>query len=224
MKPFAQWTVEEVEETFQISARFESPRLQAWMTGCAAPAPEESSQLAQLQRKLLRHGYDWNEQELIVYFIGPLLTLVDFDQEQYHPFLERELVVEFEQDRLAGVVDFLVAQGKHSPKHPYFVIHEYKKEHDSSNDPLGQVLIAMVAAQKLNHDGNPMYGAYVLGRYWHFVLLDGDAYTVHPGLNAATPDDLRVIFGTLQQTKTLIDACIASRLAQNPVGAKHPGE
>lgn len=69
----------------------------------------------------------------------------------------------------------------------------------------------MVAAQKLNDDNNPIYGAYVLGRYWHFVLLDGDTYIVHPGLNAATPDDLHRIYGTLQHTKTLIDACIANR-------------
>jgi hypothetical protein len=218
MKPFAQWTVEEVEETFQLTTRLESQPFQQWMTGSATPSPEETHQLTQLQRRLLLHGYDWNEQELIVNFIGQLLTLVDFDQENYHPFLERELVVQIDQEVLSGVVDFVVAQGKHSPRHPYFVIHEYKKEHDSSNDPLGQLLIAMVAAQKLNNDGNPIYGAYVLGRYWHFVLLDGDAYTVHPGLNAATTDDLTVIFGTLKHTKTLIDAFISAPVVQMEKG------
>jgi len=211
MKPFAQWSVEEVEETFEVSATLENPQMQAWLTGPAALSPDETQTLAQLQHRLLRHGYDWNEQEWIVNFIGPLLTLADFDQEQYHPFLEREIAVRINQEMLAGIVDFVVAQGKHSPRHPYFVIHESKKEYDSSNDPLGQLLVALVAAQKLNNDGNPIYGAYVLGRYWHFVLLAGAVYTVHPGLNAAAPDDLPVILATLKQTKTFINELIATQ-------------
>lgn len=211
MKPFSQWTIEEVEETFRLNACLESQTMQAWITEYAAPSPDEVRTLTQLQQKLLRHGYDWNEQELIVYFIGPVLMLVDFDQAEYHPFLEREITAHIDQQLLSGVVDFVVAQGKHSPKHPYFVIHEYKKEYDSSNDPLGQLMIALVAAQKLNNDEYPIYGAYVMGRYWHFVVLEGDSYTVHPGLNAATLDDLTVIYGTLKHTKTLIDALLTRR-------------
>jgi len=210
MKPFSQWRVEDVEETFQIASEMEHPLLLAWMTGHAALLPDETRTLAQLKRKLLLHGYDWNEQEWIVYFIGPMISLADFDQAAYHPFLEREIAVQINQETLSGVVDFVVAQGKHSPKHPYFMIHEYKKEYDSSNDPLGQLLAAMVAAQMLNNDGNPIYGAYVLGRYWHFVVLRGAAYSVHSGLNAADSDDLALIFGTLKQTKTLIDRLLAA--------------
>jgi hypothetical protein len=50
-----------------------------------------------------------------------------------------------------------------------------------------------------------------MGRYWHFVVLEGNSYTVHPGLNAATLDDLTVIFGTLKHTKILIDALLTRR-------------
>ncbi len=85
MKPFPQWTLEEVEETFNLTACLENPQMQNWLITSSKPTENEAQTLAQLQRKLLRHGYDWNEQESIVYFIGPMLTLVDFDRERYHP-------------------------------------------------------------------------------------------------------------------------------------------
>jgi hypothetical protein len=81
--------------------------------------------------------------------------------------------------------------------------HEYKKEHDSSNDPLGQLMIRMVAARQLNADNHSVYGAYVMGRYWHFVVLHEQNYAVHTGLNAADVE-LFHIFGVLKNTKKII--------------------
>ncbi|MDM8549779.1 hypothetical protein QUF72_06870 [Desulfobacterales bacterium HSG2] len=89
-----------------------------------------------LCKKLRDRSWDWNE-ELKVGFIGPLLHLVDFDQKAYRSFLERDISVICEDGKLAGTVDFVVAQGKRSPRHPFFFINEYKKEHDSSDDPWG---------------------------------------------------------------------------------------
>ena len=86
-------------------------------------------------------------------------------------------------------LNVITATGKRVPKHPYFFIHEYKKELESSSDPLGQLMIAMVAAQHLNQDGNPLYGAYVVGRSWNFVILDGKEYKA--GLTQAPPQSPR---------------------------------
>ena len=204
MKSFSQWTIEEVEEQFELCQLRDSPLLADWMADRSPLSPVIQSQLEHLQQKLLQRVYDWNEQELLVYFIGPLLTLVDFEHELFHPFMERELSVILDGERLSGVVDFLVAQGHRSPKQPYFFLHEYKREQDSSNDPLGQLMIAMVTAQLLNNDDQPLYGAYVIGRYWHFVLLTGKTYAVHVGLNALKPE-LTQIWAILTHTKTLIE-------------------
>lgn len=204
MKPFSKWTVEEVEDKFKLVSHIESKLMQDWIAVHSCISQQEEILLADLRKKLQRHVYDWNEQELTVYFIGPLLAMVDFDGEHYQPFLGREISVVYGDEILSGVVDFVVAQGRHSPKHPYFFIHEYKKEYDSSNDPLGQLLISMVAAQKLNNDGHPLYGVYVMGRYWHFVTLEDSEYTVHPGLNAAK-SEIREIFDILKNTKAIID-------------------
>lgn len=207
MKPFSQWTIEEVEETFGVKQESDNPNAQQWLQSPVIIAEHEQAQLEALRVKLIEHVYDWNEQELIVYFIGPLLTLVDFEGETYHPFFSREIVATYDDERLAGVVDFVVAAGQRSPKHPYFFIHEYKKEFDSSNDPLGQLLIAMVAAQLLNQDDRPIYGAYVIGRYWHFVFLAGKGYTVNPGYNAARAE-IFDIFRALRNTRLRIDQAI----------------
>ena len=210
MKPFSKWTIEEVEEQFGVRQQTASSHMRAWLTVEEPPSATEREALELLRQKLESRVYDWNAQELIINFIGPLLALVDFDHEVYHPFFGREISVAYNQETLSGIVDFTVAQGRRSPKNPYFFIHEYKKEFDSSNDPLGQLLIAMVAAQLLNQDGNPIYGAYILGRYWHFVLLEGQSYAVNPGSNASRNEILN-IFGILRNTRTLIDGLVLSQ-------------
>ncbi len=207
MKSFSKWTIEDVEETFNLVLYQHLEQLEIWMK--PATPSEEEQKLIPLREKLLEHVWDWNEEELKVYFIIPLLNFVNFDQEHYKPFLDRELSMIHHDEKIAGRVDFVVAYGKRSPKRPFFFIHEYKKEHDSSDDPLGQLMIAMVTAQHLNNDGHPVYGVYVMGRYWHFVVLEGQNYAVHTGLNA-TNEEIKVIFSVLKNTKAIIEQWVQS--------------
>ncbi len=207
MKSFSKWTIAEVEETFQIVIRKHSTLLQDWLAVHPQLPAEETKQLNMLRERLIDHVYDWNEYELRGKFIEPLLMMVDFDHELYQSFLEREISVSINGEVLAGTVEFIVARGKRVPKQPYFFIHEYKKERDSSNDPLGQLLIAMIAAQKLNNDENPLYGVYIVGRLWNFVVLDGLDYAVSLAYDA-TKDEIHEIFDILQNTKTIIETLI----------------
>jgi hypothetical protein len=208
MKPFSQWTKEEVEEEFQLTADPQNVLLRQWLTGSSsASSQEEEQQLRQLSRKLLAHVHDWNEEELKVCFIAFLLDMVDFYQARYRPFLERELSVEYaEGKRLWGVVDFLVASGKQAPKEPFFFLHEYKRQADTANDPVGQLLAEMVAAQTANRHAHP---AYVIGRHWYFVILDGPVYAESLAYDA-TKEDILAIVGILRQTKDLIDRMMTS--------------
>jgi len=203
MKSFSKWTIEEVEDTFNLVLQKQHEPLNAWMTPQFSPSKTEEQQLTQLSEKLLDHVWDWNEEELKVYFIIPLLNLVNFEQENAQPFLSRKLSMTYQDDKITSIVDFVVANGKRSPKRPFFFIHEYKKEHDSSDDPLGQLMISMVTAFKLNNDGHPIYGAYIMGRYWHFVVLDKNSYAVHTGLNA-TIEDITTIWNVLKNTIPII--------------------
>ena len=103
-----------------------------------------------------------------------------------------------------GVIDFLVAHGKQTPKQPFFFIHEYKKQIESSNDPLGQLLAEMVAAQKMNTRVFPIYGAYIVGRHWYFVVLENETYAESLAYDA-TKDEIFDIFEILRHAKDIIE-------------------
>jgi len=138
MKSFSKWSTEEVEEEFQLVFQPESQAFQDWLQVSTEISSEEASFLHQLSRKLRYSVRDWNEEELKIYFIALLLDKIDFYQEQYRPFMERELSVEYgENKRLWGFIDFLVAQGKHSPKQSFFLSINLKKNLIAQMIPLG---------------------------------------------------------------------------------------
>ena len=205
MKPFSKWTTEEIEEEFHLTSVLELPTLRNWLTVSRAMTAAEEETLRHLSEKLQRHVHDWNEEELKVSFVALLLDMVDFYQEQYRPFMEREFSVEYaEGKRLWGVIDFLVAHGKQTPKQPFFFIHEHKKQAESSNDPLGQLLAEMVAAQKMNARVFPIYGAYIVGRHWYFVVLENETYAESLAYDA-TKDEIFDIFEILRHAKDIIE-------------------
>lgn len=204
MKEFSKWTIEEVEEYFHVMPRQSSPELIAWQTVDTVCTPQEDEQLLKLCHLLQQHVNDWNEEELKLHFISLLLYMVNYMHDQYHVFFERALSVKIEGERLHGIVDCIIAQGRRSPKRPYFCLHEYKPERHSSNDPLGQLTIAMVAAKRLNNNGKPIYGAYVVGRQWFFLVLHETSYALSLAYDATKEGDLYQIFGMLKYIKQLI--------------------
>ncbi|MEM7127874.1 MAG: hypothetical protein AAF702_16190 [Chloroflexota bacterium] len=209
MKSFSKWTVEEIELEFGLYSERNTDGLREWLTVDKEINEADRSRLQSLSHKLLARVHDWNEEELKIYFISHLLDMVDFDQGHYRPFLERDLAVEYEDGKeLSGTIDFVVAQGKQSPRNPYFLIKEYKRQQDSSKDPLGQLLAELMAAQFLNGEQQqPIYGAYIVGRYWYFVLLDGKVYSESLSYDA-TKEDIFDIYHILDKVRSLIDKLV----------------
>jgi hypothetical protein len=178
MRAFEARSYEEVEETFGIVPIRTGPRFGEWLAAAdCGPSPTEQPVLDDLRNLLFDEDLNWNEDELKLFFIAPLLGLVHFRTEHYKPFTQRTLSIAHGGVSTAGKVDFLLAKGKVVPKTPYFCPHEYKQENRRENDPLGQLLIGIVAAQAKNQDGRPKYGAYVSGRNWFFVLQEGTQYS-----------------------------------------------
>ncbi|MEM7362903.1 MAG: hypothetical protein AAF525_02675 [Pseudomonadota bacterium] len=186
MKSFSYWTVEEVVDEFDLIRRKDNQKFKQWLSHSEKIPEGTHKKLTMISDRIDDGGYTWNETELMMKLIGPLLEQVDYTSTPYETFFTRTISAPYGKETLSGIVDFVLAKGTFSPRQPLFFLHEYKKEHDSSNDPLGQLMISMVAAQLLNQNDQPIYGAYLLGRYWHFVLLDGKDYSVNLGLNAAT--------------------------------------
>jgi hypothetical protein len=200
---FSSFTVELLEEMFGVIPQPTSPHLDHWLHVSTTLPPATHEVLAHLQQKLISSVLVWNEEELKVKFIATLLNLVDYDTDYFQSFLERELVVTIDQTTIRGVVDWMVARGRFAPKKQFFCLHDYKQERTNSRDPLGQLVIAMLAARHLNQDDSPMYGAYVVGRNWFFVVLDGQYYTVSLAYDA-TKDEILAIYAILQRLKELL--------------------
>jgi len=131
--------------------------------------------------ELLRENYvhnggeDWNEVELENKFISPLIVLSKVDNRNFSYFLKRDSATVGEYD-LSGKVHGMIASGFRSPKKPFFCLHKYKRKSDPNGDPKGQALVAMLAAQSLNNNQNPVLGCYVVGKIWRFIVLDGLNY------------------------------------------------
>jgi hypothetical protein len=205
MRSFDTWNYEQVEDAFGISPVDTLPKYEEWLKAENCESNEiESVMLEHYRKLLLKEVQNWNEDELKLFFIGPILTLVDFNTDHFKPFTQRSLTIETETVSASGRVDFMLAKGKVLPKLPYFCLHEYKQENRRENDPLGQLLIGMVAAQAKNNKEFPIYGCYVSGRNWFMVFLEGDKYCVSDAY-VATSEDIYRIFAIMKKCKFLVD-------------------
>ncbi len=73
------------------------------------------------------------------------------------------------------------------------------------SDPLGQLLSAMVVTQSINQSEMPLYGCYVVGRFWFFVILQGKEYATSLAYDATKEDELLSIFSILSEVKEVIN-------------------
>jgi hypothetical protein len=155
----------------------------------------------------------WNEDELKMLFIAPFLIYFGFtNPPHYRIFTQRLFTLQTPTVEASGKIAWLVALGKQTPKKPFFFLQEYKPSPPPpeggvlfGNDPLGQLLIAMVDVQTLNENPTkPLYGCYIIGRFWFFVVLEDKQYGVSRAYDATQTDDLTAMVEILQKIKTNI--------------------
>jgi hypothetical protein len=211
MRSFDTWTYEQVEDVFGISPLRTNAPFEDWLKAVDCdPDASEIKLLDEYRNLLFEEVQNWNEDELKLFFIGPVLGLIHFKTAHFKPFTQRTLSVTHGNITASGKVDFMLAKGKMIPKIPYFCLHEYKQENRRENDPLGQLLIGMVAAKAKNADELPIYGCYVSGRNWFFILLEGDKYCLSDAY-VATSEDIYKIFAILKKSKFLVDTHAQSK-------------
>ena len=146
----------------------------------------------------------WNEQELNMHFIGPIFSLINFSSKKYNLFAQRSISGVVEDWRLFGSPDGIVASGRRTPKIPFFAFSEYKREKNPKGEPEAQPLAAMRVGQTLNEDpSQPIYGCYVIGHDWYFMLLQCKEYAITRDYSAIT-DDVYDIFKMLKALKTKV--------------------
>jgi hypothetical protein len=155
---------------------------------------------------LIRENYflieSYNEEELKVKFISPILNRVKFTDvdHEIRDFYEEKITYRTERFVLTGTTDFLVSKGLEYSKKPYFFIQEFKKSL-KNDDPRPQLLAELISAVELN-DFKVIKGAFIIGENWNFVILDKldhekYQYFVSYTLNATHINDLQQIYKNL---------------------------
>lgn len=210
---FRKWRAADVESKLSVVRLRQDAPLDEWLKVSGEIPPQFQAILNALRENLSMMEGSWNEFDLIGYFVGPLFALANFRGKYYNGFYHRNLSVTFEnRDTIyeaAGFVDWMAASGIAEPERPYFFLTEYKRQSMAKSDPLGQLLIAMLAAQQRNADGRPLYGAYIIGSSWRFVRLFEKNYSISKTFDASNEDDFKLIWLVLQKTKAMIEAIVA---------------
>ena len=207
---FREWTLDKIEDIFGLSEIESLPILEKILSFNYSLSDYQKTYLLSLANNYkLFGGDDWNEVELENKFISPLIVFSEIDNKQFAYFLERELYATIGEYQLSGKVDGMIATGYRSPKKPFFCLNEYKRQTDPNGDPRGQTLIAMLVAQNLNADNKPIFGCYVIGRSWYFVVLQDKHYTIS-NVYTATDEDIFDIFRILKGLRFEIEQLIAA--------------
>jgi hypothetical protein len=203
MLQFGNCTLKQLDKTFGLKQLFDESLLTHWLQQPREISDFERQVLRFYQQVLLRNMYDWNETELIECFIGPIFTLVNFTSDKVNFFAERSFKGMVDGIELGGEPDGMVASGFREPEKPYFCFQEYKKYKEPDGDPAGQCLAAMLVAQSMNQTPHPIYGCYVLGREWSFMILQEREYAISNAY-LATREDIFDIFRILKVLKQII--------------------
>lgn len=166
-----------------------------------------------MQKPLIKGGRSWNETELENKFISPLIIQAEIDDDEIGYFLERPLKATIDNYELSGIVDGMIATGFRNPKTPYFCMYVAPRPPKGENNSLpleglgeavgmpdGQALASMLVAREMNNNQKPIYGLYVVGLNWNFMVLNGQEYCISRSYNAEI-EDIFTIFKMLKALK-----------------------
>ena len=209
MKNFENWETQDLEMTFGISRNFSFRLLDEWLKAAFTFDDHTKIRIERLRQSFFEFAEYWNEDELKMQGISVMLDIADFRDKRFTAYSQRSISATINGIELGGRVDYMIARGFQKPIKPYFFIHEYKQEKRRDGDPKGQLLAELMVAQHRNESKMPVYGCYVLGANWRFMILHGKEYAVSNTFNASD-DDIYQIIAILRQVKVYIEGFIAA--------------
>lgn len=202
---FRDCTIVQLRKAFNLKRLNSNNSLKNWLESVYVLSDLNKAMLDFYQSVLLDNVDSWNEQELALNFIGPVISIVGFGKEEYfNSFAERSFSAIIGDIELLGKVDGIIASGKEEPEAPYFCLQEYKKETDPNGDPKAQVLAAMLVAQHKNANQEPIYGAYIKGRSWYFMTLEGNNFAISQQYDACK-NEIFDIFRILNGLRIMLE-------------------
>jgi hypothetical protein len=200
---FKDWDLDALDEAFNLKQIWHCERLEQWEKIEQTINDFEKQTLLNLQHSLIKGGRSWNEVELENKFISPVIMTAAIDDDEISYFLERPLSAVIGDYELSGIVDGMIASGIRNPHTPYFCMHEYKRNIENQGSPEAQVLAAMLVARERNNNQLPIYGLFIVGLVWNFMVLDNNEYCISKNYNA-DDEEIFNIFKMLKSLKKIV--------------------
>lgn len=200
---FNECTLLKLDKMFGLKQIHPCAKLDEWLNREHEISDWERQNLLFFRQNLIRNTPHWHEIELAYNFIGPIMVLVDFTTDRSNFFADRSFAGTVDDVDLSGKPDGMIASGFREPEKPYFCFQEYKRHLDPQGDPAGQALAAMLVAQEINQHQHPVYGCYVVGDMWRFMLLQDREYGISASYSA-TGEGIFDIFRTLKVLKRFV--------------------
>ncbi|MFN0034868.1 MAG: hypothetical protein ACKVUS_07375 [Saprospiraceae bacterium] len=196
-----------IAEVFKLERSGKCAHLENWLSQAYPLNEIEQNILSKAHEELLVSASYLNEEEIKIRLIAPLFQIADIDEgNKIRVFYERSLSAEIGDYQLSVVCDCMVAASSifKTPVHPYFFLQEFKKAKGEKRDPEAQMLAAMLAAQKVNNNIEPIYGGFLIGSVWQLATLVNKEYCTSRPYYATDMDDLQHLASALRHLKALI--------------------
>ena len=200
-----QMTLQGIYKIFGVKEVNSLSSLDNWLNSLPSLTEKEEIIAKHYHHRLLKNISSWNEQELSLGFIGPLINIIDFKVPyELNFFAQRPVSAIIGNYELLGKPDGMLASGNFEPEAPFFAFQEYKKDINSSGDPAGQNLGAMLVGQAQNKAEAIIYGCYIVGRNWYFMVLKGKEFAISTDYSATHDDDILEIVKILKALRNLL--------------------
>ncbi len=204
------WREGELIETFRLTriVTHKTPLMQEWLE---VQTPElnagEQYNFGRLYDKVVKQITGWNEEDLKIKFIGPVLELGHLtDDDTVLGYFDKTISDTVDNIRLIVKSDFMLAKGiLDVVKTPYFHFQEYKPYKNPSGDSMAQLLEAFLIAQKKNKNGNPMYGVDIIGANWRFVTMEDRTYCISKAYDSTDKEHLICIISILRKFRWILE-------------------
>jgi hypothetical protein len=208
MEKFYKFRETEMLNTFNIRTVFSCEVLHNWLNTNDSVTEFEDTTLNLALNRYAELGKGWNEEELKMHFISTIFNVANPNIANIcKTYFERPLEGVINNYLMHVITDCMIASPKlgGDPDKPYFFLQEFKQsQRFGRTDPQGQMLAAMLLAQKVNDDNKHLYGCFVVENNWRFTTLHGLDYCVSHQFDATRKSDLLQIVFILRKLKELI--------------------
>ncbi len=212
---YSKMTFDNLNHLFNIRQKREKNIFDSWFNNTLFLNQKEEDFLKELIEKEEFYIDSYNEEDLKMNFLSPILNLINFKiyEKDIKIFYEAPLTYKTDKFILSGTTDFLISKGLRYCEKPYFFIQEFKKAKENS-DPEPQLLAELISAVELN-DFKIIKGAFIVGAVWNFVILEKIEigkyqYFVSRLFNSTNLEDLKEIYKNLLFVKEEIIKMVES--------------